>query len=133
MKILDHLRRVGVIAAATAVTSVGLAAPASAGPVGEGCVEDFWMWHLRSASRLICDGERNADGAWVRRRGFFDGAYWTNPYTSCYRYGCTYYPSRYVAELSVVDPAYVLTDSTIPGGEPGWIPSAEPRIVQLMP
>lgn len=123
-----------VTTAAAAFTAASVvAAPASAEPVGEGCHSDFWMWHLRSASRIICDGERNVDGAWVRRRGFFDDAYYTNAYSSCYRYGCTYYPSRYVPELEVLDTPYVLTDDTIPGGEPGWTPSAEPRVIWSMP
>jgi len=116
-----------------AATAVVTAPAASAGPVGQGCVEDFWMWYLRSATRMICDGERQADGSWLRVRGFFDSAYVTNPYSRCYSYGCTFYPARYIEELEVIDPAYVVTDDTIPGGEPGWIPSAEPRIVTRTP
>ncbi len=119
-----------VIAASAILTSP----PAGAGPIGEGCVEDFWMWNLRSASRMICDGERQADGSWKRVRGFFDAAYWTRPRTSCsggtWSSTCTYYEPEFVPALEVIDPPYFLTDSTIPGGEPGWIPSAEPRTVK---
>ena len=123
-----------IMATVSVVAAAVIMAPtASAVPIGEGCVEDFWMWGLRPASRMICDGERQVDGSWLRVRGFFDGAYTTNPYSRCYSYGCTYYPSRYVPELNVIDPAYVVTDGTIPGGEPGWIPSAEPRIVTGTP
>lgn len=118
-----------VIAASAILTSP----PAAAGPLGEGCVEDFWMWSLRSASRVICDGERQADGSWKRVRGFFDAGYWTRPYSSCsggaWSSTCTYYEKEWVPELRVIDPAYFLTDATIPGGEPGWIPSDQPRVV----
>jgi hypothetical protein len=112
--------------ALAAVAAAGLfSAPASvAAPVGRGCVTDFWMYHLRAAERIICDSERNADGSWTRARGFFADAYIRNGYSSCYRYGCTYYPSRYVPELEVIHPRYVVTDSTVPSGEPGWIPMA---------
>ena len=117
-----------VVGLATAGALV-FAAPANAGAVGEGCVEDFWMWNgLRSASRMICDSERAADGSWTRVRGFFDDAYMTNGYSSCSRYSCTYYPPRYVPELKVID-RYVVTDATVLGDEPGWIPSAEPRVI----
>lgn len=117
-----------------ALAAAVITAPtATAGPIGEGCVEDFWMWNgLRAASRMICDGERQPDGSWLRARGFFDDAYYTNPYSSCTRYGCTYYPSRYVPELKVIE-RYVVTDATVLPDEPGWIPSAEPRVVTGTP
>ena len=122
-----------VTSAAVAAAAILTSPPAGAGPTGEGCVEDFWMWGLRSASRMICDGERQADGSWRRVRGFFDDAYWTRPYSSCsggaWSSVCTYYEKQYVPKLEVIDPAYFVTDDTIPGGEPGWIPSAEPRVV----
>ena len=107
-----------------------LAAPtAHAAPIGEGCVSDFWMWQgLRASTRVICDGDRAADGSWERRRGFFADAYTTNGYSSCYRYGCTYYPPRFIPELKVMD-TYRVTDATVLPDEPGWIASAEPRVV----
>lgn len=115
--------------AALAGAAIFTATPAEAASSGEGCVSDFWMWKgLRSAERLICDGERQADGSWMRVRGFFDDAYTTNGYSSCSRYSCTYSPPQYVPELKVID-QYVVTDATVLGDEPGWIPSAEPRIV----
>ncbi len=125
------MKKFSLLLAAVAVAA-STAAPAQANPVGDGCVSDFWMWGLRSAERIICDSERNADGSWTRARGFFDSAYTTNGYSSCYRYGCTYYPPRYVPELEVIDPRYVVTDSTIPNGEPGWIPMAagESRVIK---
>ena len=123
-----------VTTAAIAASAIITSPAAGAGPVGEGCVEDFWMWGLRSASRMICDGERQADGSWKRVRGFFDDAYWTRPYSSCsggaWSSTCTYYEKELVPALKVIDPAYFLTDDTIPGGEPGWIPSDQPRVVQ---
>ena len=118
------------LAAGMAALSITVSTPAQAAPTGEGCVQDFWMWNgLRSATRVICDGYRAADGSWERARGFLDDAYTTNGYTSCYRYGCTYYPPRYVPELKVID-RYRVTDDTVLPDEPGWIPSSEPRIVQ---
>ena len=123
-----------VTTAAIAASAIITSPAAGAGPVGEGCVEDFWMWGLRSASRMICDGERQADGSWKRVRGFFDDAYWTRPYSSCsggaWSSTCTYYEKELVPALKVIDPAYFLTDDTIPGGEPGWIPSDQLRVVQ---
>ena len=119
-----------VIAASAILTSP----PAGAGPTGEGCVEDFWMWGLRGASRVICDGERQADGSWWRVRGFFDEAYWTRPRSVCsggtWSSSCTYYEKELVPALEVIDPRYLVTDDTIPGGEPGWIPSDQPRVIQ---
>jgi hypothetical protein len=103
--------------------------PANAAPVGDGCVEDFWMWNgLRTATRMICDGYRLADGSWERRRGFFDNAYWTNGSSSCSSYSCTYYPPRYIPELKVID-VYPVTDATVLPDEPGYIESATPRVV----
>ena len=117
------------LAGAAIATATATATPAQAAAVGEGCVSDFWMWNgLRSAERLICDGERQADGSWMRVRGFFDDAFTPNGHSSCSRYSCTYYPPRYVPQLKVID-RYVVTDATVLGDEPGWIPSAEPRIV----
>jgi len=122
-----------VTTAAIAAAAILTSPPAGAGPIGQGCVDDFWMWGLRSASRMICDGERQPDGSWWRRRGFFDDAYWTRPYSSCsggaWSSVCTYYEKQYVPALEVIDPTYLVTDDTIPGGEPGWIPSDQPRIV----
>lgn len=108
------------ILAITALVGAMLTAPpASALPAG--CVDQFWMWRgLRASTRIICDGPRQADGSWMRRRGFFADAYTTNGYSSCYAYGCTFYPPRYVPELAVVD-EYPVTDDTVLPDEPGWI------------
>lgn len=102
------------------------AAPAHAGPIGEGCVSDFWMWRgLRSAERIVCDSDRRADGSWQRTRGFFDSEYYV-PF-QCGRYSC--WGGYWVGELEVID-SYPVTDATVLSDEPGWIPSAEPRIVR---
>jgi hypothetical protein len=107
-----------LLTAALVATGITLSPTAHAEP---GCVDQFWMWNgLRSATRVICDGPRNPDGSWTRRRGFFANAYTTNAYSSCYRYGCTYYPARYVPELSVID-EYQVTDATVLPDEPGWV------------
>lgn len=104
--------------------SVGIAS-SKAAPVGEGCVSDFWMWNgLRSAERMICDGDRQADGSWTRARGFFDDEYYV-PF-NCGRYSC--WGGYWVPELKVMT-RYRVTDDTVLPDEPGWIPSAEPRIV----
>ena len=123
-----------VIYAVIAASSILTSPPAGAGPIGKGCVEDFWMWGLRGATREICDGERQADGSWWRVRGFFDEAYWTRPRSVCsggtWSSTCTYYEEELVPALEVIDPRYLVTDDTIPGGEPGWIPSDQPRVIQ---
>jgi len=113
-------------AAAACAVLVAVPVPAQAGPMGEGCVEDFWMWRgLRSASRVICDSDRFADGSWERRRGFFDNEYYV-PF-QCGTYSC--WGGYWVPELEVID-RYSVTDATVLPDEPGWIPSAEPRIVR---
>ncbi len=125
------ITRLGLSVALGAVLGAAVihAPAARAVPVGDGCVEDFWMWAgLRGATRAICDGYRAADGSWERRRGFFDNAYTTNGYASCSSYSCTYYPPRYIAELKVID-IYRVTDATVLPDEPGYIESATPRIV----
>lgn len=116
-----------LIAAASVVVLLApvAAAPAQAVPVGEGCVSDFWMWRgLRSAERMICDGYRAPDGSWTRVRGFFDDEYYV-PF-SCSRYSCS--GGYWVEELKVLD-RYPVTDATVLPDEPGYIESAEPRIV----
>lgn len=114
------------VAAALAAAMLLPMPVANAGPVGEGCVSDFWMWRgLRSAERMICDSDRRADGSWTRARGFFDDEYYV-PF-SCSRYSCS--GGYWVDELKVLE-RYEVTDATVLPDEPGWIPSAEPRIVQ---
>lgn len=109
----------------TAVVQVATPAPAQAGPIGQGCVEDFWMWRgVRSATRVICDSERRLDGSWERRRGFFDEEYYV-PF-SCGRYSC--WGGYWVGDLEVID-RYPVTDATVLPDEPGWIPSDNGRIV----
>lgn len=112
-----------------AVSAMAILLPiptAQAAPTGEGCVEDFWMWKgLRSVTRMICDGDRKADGSWLRVRGFFDDRYYV-PFT-CSRYSCS--GGYWVDELEVIE-RYPVTDDTVLPDEPGWIPSAEPRVVK---
>lgn len=110
----------------TAIMSALTTAPAAAAPAGEGCVSDFWMYQgLRASQRLICDSDRRPDGSWLRVRGFFADEYYV-PFR-CYTYSCS--GGYWVDELKVID-RYPVTDGTVLPDEPGWIPSAEPRIVQ---
>lgn len=115
-----------IAATATTITTITLLSPpAAAAPIGQGCVEDFWMWRgLRTATRVICDGPKAADGSWERRRGFFDNEYYV-PF-SCGTYSC--WGGYWVPELSVIE-SYRVTDGTVLPDEPGWIASAEPRVV----
>lgn len=123
---LFHRLAVSVALGAGIAAPVLAAPPAHAVPVGEGCVSDFWMWRgIRSAERMICDGERAADGSWERRRGFFDPEYYV-PF-SCSRYSCS--GGYWVPELEVID-VYRVTDDTVLPDEPGWIPSSDGRVVQ---
>jgi len=123
----NKIRRLAAAAAIGAFAAAWFSAPeAKAVPVGEGCVEDFWMWNgLRSATRMICDSDRAADGSWLRARGFFDDEYYV-PFR-CGRYSC--WGGYWMPELKVID-RYRVTDGTVLGDEPGWIPSNEPRIIQ---
>ena len=119
------MKRIVAVVAAAVMLPLAMLVPAQANPIGEGCVEDFWMWRgLRSATRVICDSERRADGSWERRRGFFDDEYYV-PF-SCSRYSCS--GGYWVDELEVID-RYAVTDGTVLGDEPGWIPSNNGRIV----
>lgn len=123
-----HRLALSVALGAVIGAAVITAPEAHSAPVGDGCVQDFWMWNgLRGATRMICDGYRAADGSWERRRGFFDDAYTTNGYASCSTYSCTYYPPRYVPELKVIE-SYLVTDATVLPDEPGYIESATPRV-----
>lgn len=113
------------IAALAVALPIAIAPVAAAQPVGEGCVQDFWMWRgVRSAERIICDGPRAADGSWERRRGFFDNEYYV-PFR-CSTYSCS--GGYWVPELEVID-TYRVTDTTVLPDEPGFIESSEPRIV----
>lgn len=114
-----------ILSVALVALTLPLAAPANAEPVGDGCVSDFWMWRgLRPATRMICDGERAADGSWTRVRGFFDDRYYV-PF-SCSRYSCS--GGYWVEELEVIE-RYPVTDATVLPDEPGYIESATPRVV----
>lgn len=117
--------RLTAILAGVATAAALTAPPASAVPIGDGCVEDFWMWNgLRTATRMICDGTRAADGSWERRRGFFDQPYYV-PFT-CSRYSCS--GGYWVGELEVID-VYRVNDGNVLPDEPGYIESTTPRIV----
>lgn len=120
-------RAASVIACAATIFSASVIAPqeAQAAPIGEGCVSDFWMWRgLRASERVICDGYRAADGSWERRRGFFSDEYYV-PFR-CGTYSC--WGGYWVDELKVIE-AYRVTDATVLADEPGYIESAEARIV----
>lgn len=111
--------RAAAVGLAVAV-GLGLTAPvASATP--ENCVEQFWRYGLRSATRIICDSPITADGSWTRGRGFFAPAYTTDGYSVCYsEVFCTYTPPRVVAELDVRD-YYRVTPETVLPDEPGHV------------
>lgn len=114
-----------LVAGALLLAPLAVPAPAQAAPVGDGCVQDFWMWQgLRTASRMICDGYRAADGSWERRRGFFDDPYWV-PFT-CSRYSCS--GGYWVPELRVIE-SYRVTDDNVLPDEPGYIESSTKRVV----
>lgn len=110
-----------LLAAAAALLLIGgsLAPLAKADYAGDGCVSDFWMYKgLRGSTRIICDGERAADGSWERRRGFFADAYYRS---YCGTYWCE---GRVIPELKDIE-SYRVTDSTVLPDEPGWIASPE--------
>ena len=122
---MSMLKRITLTLAAATTAATLFTPTAGAAPVGEGCVSDFWMYNgLRAASRMICDSDRAADGSWTRARGFFADEYYV-PFR-CSRYSC--YGGYWVPELKVID-RYRVTDDTVLPDEPGWIPSAEPRVV----
>lgn len=119
------IKHLAVKAASVLLLAPLFAAPAQAAPVGDGCVSDFWMWQgLRSASRMICDGYRAADGSWERRRGFFDDSYWVR--MTCSRYSCS--GGYWMPELRVIE-SYRVTDDNVLPDEPGYIESDTPRVV----
>ena len=120
------IKNLVVKAASVLLLAPLFAAPAQATPVGDGCVSDFWMWQgLRSASRMICDGYRAADGSWERRRGFFDDPYWVR--MTCSRYSCS--GGYWMPELKVID-VYRVTDDTVLPDEPHYLESSTPRLVK---
>ena len=125
---ITRLALAACLGAGMAAGSLVLASESKAVPIGEGCVEDFWMYGLRASTRVICDGPRGADGSWERRRGFFADSDVSNGYSYCSRYSCTFTPPKFVPKLEVID-RYWVTDATVLPDEPGYIESAEPRIV----
>ncbi len=105
---------------AAVLIAAGLNAPiASATP--ENCVEQFWRYGLRSATRIICDSPVTADGSWTRGRAFTAPGYVADGFSVCYSEAfCTFTPAREVAALDVRD-YYRVTPETVLPDEPGYV------------
>jgi hypothetical protein len=96
---------------------LGILLPPTAQADVPGCTSQFWMYNLRAATRIICDGPIEADGSWQRGRAFVAPSFIR---TFCYGYYSTICDTRLIPELDVRD-FYRVTPGTIPAGEPGWI------------
>lgn len=116
-----------VAAGLAVVVLAGLTAPVAAA-TPDNCVEQFWRYGLRSATRIICDGPITADGSWTRGRAFTAPGYVADGYSVCYsEVFCTYTPAREVAALDVRD-YYRVTPSTVLPDEPGHV-GGSPAVV----
>ena len=116
------MRRAAATLAAVLVAAGCTAPIASATP--ENCVEQFWRYGLRSATRIICDSPITADGSWTRGRAFTAPGYIADGYGICYsEVFCTYTPAREVAALDVRD-YYRVTPETVLPDEPGHVGGA---------
>jgi len=118
--------KVAALAVALAVAVLPLqGAVAHAEPVPPNCLTQPW-WRgeiMRMTTRIICDQPIRPDGSWLRGRVFVAAAYTTNAYSSCYRYGCTYYPSRYIPAYNSGTEFYDVNPGTVLGDEPGHLPA----------
>jgi hypothetical protein len=112
-----------LVATLMAASGLMFAAPANA-EYDEGCEAINWGF-LGRDTRSICDGPRRPDGSWDRSRFFFSGGYTMPARTTCsgtYSVTCYSYEKTYVELKEIGREYYVVTDATIPPGEPGWLP-----------
>ena len=113
--------------AALATTGLIQAAPAQA-DYNFGCERVDWGF-LFSGYRTICDGPRREDGSWERyRREWTPGGY--VPFrTYCSTYSCSSSGGYYRNESTQREETYVVFDSNVLPGEPGWLPPGTRRIL----
>lgn len=116
-----------VAAGLAVVVLAGLTAPVAAA-TPDNCVEQFWRYGLRAATRIICDSPITADGSWTRGRAFTAPGYVADGISVCYSaVFCTYTPAREVAALDVRD-YYRVTPQTVLPDEPGHV-GGSPAVV----
>lgn len=105
------------------LAALWVATPTALGqPLPPGCVQQPWWYGSagRMTTRTICDGPIQADGSWRRGREFYAPDYVAPGYSSCYAYGCTFYPPRYVPVFDAVE-SYIVTPATVLPDEPGHV------------
>lgn len=139
----NRMRRVAggaVLAAATALITLGAPAVSHADTVpGMGCETVHWGI-FGSDRRQICDGPKQADGTWQRTRTVFTPA--TVLPLQCHSldmtgsYGQTIgdsgvtctggYP---VPQTTQTQESYVVTPDTVLPDEPGWLPPGTDNIL----
>lgn len=111
----------GIAVAGATVMSLS-AMPVAKADGGIGCLTERWGF-LGSQLRTICDAPRAADGSWTRERRVWTSAGYVPGYTSCGTYSCSSRSGYYRQESTQAYETYPVTDATVLGDEPGWLPT----------
>lgn len=88
---------------------------------GNVCLTQFWLVPFQTNTRTICDAPIREDGSWARGRVFWSPAYTSNAYSSCYRYGCTFYPAVFHPEHHNEVETYIVRPENVLADEPGHL------------
>lgn len=108
---------VGAIGAFSGLGLAGCTAPKANADVVSGCEDIIWIQPFQSTRRAICDGERRADGSWVRVRSHYTPEHYVP--ISCYRYSCS--GGYWVPFSEARRDEYIVFDYNVVPGEPGHL------------
>lgn len=103
--------------AAVFVAAGMMLGPAAHADPNVGCETIHWGF-LGLQWRTICDGPRRPDGSWERARRIWTPAGFVPGW--CSVYFCQ--PGYYQQEITTGFEQYVVFDSNVLPGEPGWLP-----------
>ena len=123
MKLADKVT--AVLAAGAALGAMLLADPPKAkADAISGCEDMIWLMPFQSTRRAICDGERRADGSWLRVRVHYTPEYYKPARTSCYGsyyVSCTTTGGYWVDYNEFSKDSYLVNDGNVLPTEPGHL------------
>lgn len=115
-----------VLAFAIAWVAAECSSPEAKADPAVGCQTQSGFWLFHGTQRDLCDGPRRGDGSWVRAREFYTPAHQVPLSTYCsggsYYSSCSTTGGYWQPRTSNGVEVYPVTDGTVLGDEPGWIP-----------